>query len=155
MLIINLLSRTGPFYPLFRPSNLNLQIYAKKLFASKKNLGNFHLNLSSILKSTNFQYVGFNTQQVLNCFVISRDFCIFAIENQTNNPINLSNDKVTEIFYFTDNFCKEFYKTLDRYAVEDGEKPIREFLRNSRDVRSFRAERLELGGEGITIVTII
>ena len=69
--------------------------------------------------------------------------------------MNLSNDKVTEIFYFTDNFCKEFYKTLDRYAVEDGEKSIREFLRNSRYVRSFRAERLELSGEGITIVTII
>lgn len=68
--------------------------------------------------------------------------------------MNLSNDKVKEIFHFTDNFCKEFYKTLDRYAVEDGEKPIREFLRNSRDVRSFRAERLELGDEGITVVEL-
>ena len=24
--------------------------------------------------------------------------------------MNLSKDKVTEIFYFADNFCKEFYK---------------------------------------------
>ncbi len=31
---------------------------------------------------------------------------------------------------------------------------IREYLRNSRDVRSFRPERLELGGEGITVVEL-
>ena len=31
---------------------------------------------------------------------------------------------------------------------------IREFLHNNRDVRSFRAERLELGGEGITVVEL-
>lgn len=31
---------------------------------------------------------------------------------------------------------------------------IREYLHNNRDVRSFRAERLELGGEGITVVEL-
>ena len=34
--------------------------------------------------------------------------------------MNLSKDKVTEIFYFADIFCKEFYKAIEIYAIEEG-----------------------------------
>ncbi|MBR6844103.1 MAG: transposase [Bacteroidales bacterium] len=40
--------------------------------------------------------------------------------------MNLSKDKVTEIFYFADNFCKEFYKAIEIYAIEEGGKARRE-----------------------------
>ena len=40
--------------------------------------------------------------------------------------MNLSKDKVTEIFYFADNFCKEFYKAIEIYAFEEGGKARRE-----------------------------
>ena len=40
--------------------------------------------------------------------------------------MNLSKDKVTEIFYFADNFCKEFYKAIEVHAIEDGGKARRE-----------------------------
>ena len=36
--------------------------------------------------------------------------------------MNLSKDKVTEIFYFADIFCKEFYKAIEIYAIEEGGK---------------------------------
>ena len=40
--------------------------------------------------------------------------------------MNLSKDKVTEIFYFMDNFCKEFYKPLEAHAIEEAGKARRE-----------------------------
>ena len=36
--------------------------------------------------------------------------------------MNLSKDKVMEIFYFADNFCKEFYKAIEVHAIEEGGK---------------------------------
>ena len=39
--------------------------------------------------------------------------------------MNLSNDKVTEIFYFADNFCKEFYKSTEAHAIEESGKARR------------------------------
>ena len=36
-----------------------------------------------------------------------------------NNPINLSKDKVTDFFYFADNFCKEFHKFIEAHAIGD------------------------------------
>ena len=40
--------------------------------------------------------------------------------------MNLSKDKVTEIFYFADNFCKEFYKSIEAHAIEESGKARRE-----------------------------
>ena len=40
--------------------------------------------------------------------------------------MNLSKDKVTEIFYFMDNFCKEFYKSIEAHAIEEAGKARRE-----------------------------
>ena len=40
--------------------------------------------------------------------------------------MNLSKDKVTEIFYFADNFCKEFYKSIEAHAIEEAGKARRE-----------------------------
>ena len=40
--------------------------------------------------------------------------------------MNLSKDKVTEIFYFMDNFCKEFYKSIEAHAIEESGKARRE-----------------------------
>ena len=36
-----------------------------------------------------------------------------------DNPINLSKDKVTDFFYFEDNFCKEFHKSIEAHAIGD------------------------------------
>ena len=33
--------------------------------------------------------------------------------------MNLSKDKVTDFFYFEDNFCKEFHKSIETHAIED------------------------------------
>ena len=33
--------------------------------------------------------------------------------------MNLSKDIVTGIFYFADNFCKEFYKSIETHAIEE------------------------------------
>ena len=46
--------------------------------------------------------------------------------------MNLSKDKVTEIFYFADNFCKEFYKSIDAHAIEEGGKARRESRRKPK-----------------------
>jgi hypothetical protein len=40
--------------------------------------------------------------------------------------MNLSKDKVTEIFYFADNFCKEFHKSIEAHAIEESGKARRE-----------------------------
>ena len=40
--------------------------------------------------------------------------------------MNLSKDKVTEIFYFADNFCKEFHKSIEAHAIEESGKGRRE-----------------------------
>ena len=46
--------------------------------------------------------------------------------------MNLSKDKVTEIFYFADNFCKKFYKSIEAHAIEEGGKPRREPRRKQK-----------------------
>ena len=38
----------------------------------------------------------------------------------------LSKDKVTDFFYIADNFCKEFYETIESHTIEEGGKPRRE-----------------------------
>ena len=38
--------------------------------------------------------------------------------------MNLSKDKVTEIFYFADNFCKEFHKSIEAHAIEESGKDV-------------------------------
>ena len=40
--------------------------------------------------------------------------------------MNLSKDKVTEIFFFADNFCKEFHKSIEALAIEEAGKVRRE-----------------------------
>ena len=43
--------------------------------------------------------------------------------------MNLSKDKVTEIFYFADNFCKEFYKAIEGRARYTTSYPPRQHRR--------------------------
>ena len=42
--------------------------------------------------------------------------------------MNLSKDKVTEIFYFADNFCKGFHKSIEAHAIEESGKARRDVL---------------------------
>ena len=59
--------------------------------------------------------------------------------------MNLSKDKVTEIFYFADNFCKEFHKSIEAHAIEESGKARREPRRKSK----------MSSGEVITIMVLL
>ena len=51
-------------------------------------------------------------------------FIIFVGDNQQikTNPMNITHDKITEIFYLADDFCKEFYAVLDKNSLGKNQK---------------------------------
>ena len=68
--------------------------------------------------------------------------------------VNLDNfNEDTELVF---GYCTEFLLRLQRSKIPDipsfNEEIIRDYLTGNRDVKNFHSERLELGGDGITVV---